>query len=423
MSITFQQIRRQLYSDLPGSGFTFTAATVNAAGTSGITTIDPRLVEGGQLNYNANKYAGKYLLRPTLASADQIRACAALSISGTTATLKFDGANYSDTSTTANFEMSVLPLAEWLDVVNDALEWDKTEYEEVLAHGPTDYQLTTDASWTESNATDTVYTTASKTYSGIGGINLANSSANGYTRSGSERGGKRTVFGGIWKCNSGTGIVRLRDGSATSLASISSTYTQFMYGRYLYDTDLQSNTTTLDLEGTESTADIDFDSVFIVRPDDNILYLPSWCIQKPKAISYAEWTVPVDTNLWDAYGRRLYALVEDEDYRYFYRGGEANPTGIELLRPGLMDNGPLWITGDRAFSDFGTLTDDTSTTNDLLHAVVARSKWLLGLRYPHLFPELAGGSEPASEVMNQRWIHSTSKPESRRTTWGPSALG
>src|SRR3990167_7905156 len=99
MSITFQQIRRQLYSEAPGSGLVFTAATVPAAGTSGITTIDPRIVEGAA-NANTNKYVGKYILRPTLAAADQIRAAATRSVTSGTATLLWTGAtNYADTTT------------------------------------------------------------------------------------------------------------------------------------------------------------------------------------------------------------------------------------------------------------------------------------------------------------------------------------
>ena len=377
-----------------GMGWKITA-TATASGLTASTT-DPRVARAAVASEGLTGY---WLYFPSGASANQVRMIASVSVSSGTTTITTDGPNYNETLTGVTAYILSVDPNHINSLFNDALAELFTEFEIPLAHGPTDYDMSAaaDTDWTESGATDTKTTTAADVFSGRQAMTVANAGAGDYTRSGVVRLGqsRKALFFGVWKADVGTGVLRLRDSANTSLDTLSHDEEEFVYGAKLYAGSSTVEGVELDLEGTESTADIDWDCAGIVRPEDYIFRLPSWIDHRfnLRAVCKARWHTSKDTNLWYAFSKTLEALQEGVHYRYIRRPGEANPYAIELTEQGHAEANltehPLWLVGLRPYSDIATFSDDTTSHPVPEDELVAKVKVYLGLSYRDKFPALA----------------------------------
>ena len=191
------------------------------------------------------------------------------------------------------------------------------------------------------------------------------------------------------------------DTSGNSLASV--TYTEENWGLIWVDVSPGSTIEEVKfrLGGSGATDDTYWAAVGYYRPDDLTLDLPSWADarHKVKAISRAKYRGSTDSTAYQATSRNLAALDEGTDWRYVNEGASLNPYYIELQRTELLRDMPLFITGSRPRSDFGTLTTDSDSAYIDLQVWKERSKQLLGTRYSAAFPNLEG---KASKALAQR---------------------
>ena len=171
-AITRQAIRRELYNQIPGLGFSAIADSLTGATLTDTYTFRDASV-------GPNHYRGYYLYRPDLTSDDTIRKV--LTFVPSTGVVIVTGGNYSNT-TELDYEMVGLihpdELNSCITRAQRRIYFETMVPLTPLSDGDMDANNTT--SWDVTSATRAKVTAAANVYSGIRALEVTNTSANRY---------------------------------------------------------------------------------------------------------------------------------------------------------------------------------------------------------------------------------------------------
>ena len=402
-------------------GYKLTAATVTA---NTITTTDREIIRLGA-NYVDNRFQGWHLY---LASAGEEAMVTNMSVSSNTATLNFIGlsATTSGTPTTV-YLLRHCSWSELRNAVNDVLEYIPVECQIPLYHGPTDADMqdsdTVDASWTESNATDSLQTTAAEVWNGARSLVVTDSgSGGGYTASAVMRMGhseQGTAYA-IVKADTGTVALRVTDNGGNTVETVSTTQEDWVFIKKQFTLDSTDEGAALRLMGTTASAEGDWQFAWIVRHSSRIFRLPGWIDErfKVKGISRAYFRTPGDeADTWLADDVEFVALRGPEwddqrEWRPVFAQADANPHRIVLEDHCRLDE-PLFLTIESnyalpygvaaIFSGATSLLADAVTTTCPPHLLTARVKQWIGAMWQTEYAglEARGVQEYASRLRSR----------------------
>jgi len=414
MAVARSTVRDDLL-DLPEMRKLGWKITVTAT-TGGLlaTTTDPLV---NQYASSVQGLTGKWLYIPSASGVNQRRLISSLSVTSGTATLTTTGPNYTATYTdVTGYILSCDPT--WLNnLFNLALRRIFTQFEIPVAPGPIDYDMSASGvtNWTDGTGGGSItkQTTAAEVYTGRQSMVITNGAAAGYGRSAqvrTRRSGK-VWFRGIFKADVGTGVLRLRDGSGTSIDSVSNTGEEWVYVEKGLSVGASVDLLTLDLEGTGASDSIDWDCVEIVKEEDRLINLPSWIDKSFQvlAVSWAEYHTSIASGVYLASSRELHPLTKGVHYEYVHHVAEANPYAIRIRDEGVqyLDR-QWWITGLRPFSDIATFSAEADTTDADEDRLLLELKSMLGKAFPQGFPGVAAAA--AIEIREEERLSETPAP-------------
>lgn len=400
----------QLLDEVVGLGIKFTG-TATASGQT-VTTNSPIINRGGA-NKPPTDLQGRYLWIPSETGDDRVHSITTVSVAASTGVTTITTLDTYDSTTTAG-TMYVLAIHPdiLINLLNDGLEVEYTDITLPLSADITDGDMQTSGvtNWSDTNATSSKVTTAANVLYGVRGLRVLNSGANGYTATAAASRIARGKTFRVWaivRADVGTAVLTVVDTSGNSLASVE--YSEENWG--LVWVDMSPGSTIEEVKfrlgGSGASDDTYWAAVGYYRPDEMNLDLPSWADakHKVKALSVAEFRGTTDSTAYQARSRSLRRLDEGVDWRYVNEGASLHPDYIELLRRDLLSDMPLYLTGTRPRSDFGTLTsggDMSDTVYIELQVWKERAKQLLGERYPAAFPgmaEIAAGKLAQRETL------------------------
>lgn len=424
-TVTGTQILDQLLDEVPqpSLGYKF-AGTATAAGAV-VTTTDPQINALGA-NGEAQRFGGRLLYIPSASGADQVHSITDISVSANTTTITTLGTYGSTYTSVAMYILADHPDS-IRNLINDALEQEYTDAYVPLAHGPDDYdmQAANTTSWPDSsNVTVTLNTTAPEVFMGVRGKKTAFSDAGysentGFVR---VRRDERVLFWGIWKADVGTITLQLVSRAGTVLDSIDNTSEAWMLGYKTVAIPSGVEEVTLRLAGSANGDEGDWSAACITRLDNRRFNLPSWADTRGKLRGLAKLNHlgrGYDNYTYEAMDFEELVLTEGDEYRYLSREGDINPYQVVLTQQstwgGLLSH-PLFLVGQRPFSDYGTLTTDASTTTVPMRNIVTRAKYLLGERFPSTWPGLKEQMAPQLSVLST--LRMTRRPKPAKHSWG-----
>lgn len=404
----------QLLDEVQGLGVKFTG-TATASGQV-VTTNNPIINRGGS-NKPANDYAGRLLYIPSETGDDQVHSIKSVSVAESTGITTITTLDTYD-STTTNGTMYILSLHPdaLRNLLNDSLELEYTDITIPLIADVVDGDMQTSGvtNWSDTNAQSSKVITAATVLYGIRGLRVALSGANGYSETAAAsrivRGQQFRAFA-IGRADVGSAVMTVVDTSGNTLASASSTEENWN----LIWVDVSPGSTVEEVKfrlgGSGASDDTYWACVGFYRVDDLIIDLPTWADakHKVKAISTANFRGATDSTAYQALSRSLHRLDEGRDWRYVNEGASIHPYYIELMNRNFLDEWPIFITGSRPRSDFGTLSADSDTCYIELQVWKERAKSLIGRRYPTAFPGLEG--EGSRGIAERAALRETSPPE------------
>lgn len=401
----------QLLDEVAGMGLKFTG-TATASGTT-VTTTDPEIIKGTA--GTSYRFQQKFLYVSSATGADEVHAIVSHVISGNTATITTLG-TYGSTYTNAACYILAVPPSQLMALANDALDLEYTDFQAPLRSGPDDADMQDSAttSWPDtSNVTMAVQATAAEVLFGTRSKS-ATFSAAGYSQSTLVNVGtnKSILVWGIWKSDVGTNGFELVDSSGNSLASVTSTQEIWVMGKKELEVGVES--VRIRLTGSAASDQGDWNAAVIVKTGDRLFKAPSWVDERFKAhpglAASTFHTSATEADTWEAESMTLQLLEEGVHYRYITRKGDANPHQFEILDAGAQFlSNPMWIVGGRPYSDFGTISTYSGTTNCPIQVWKERIKVLIGERWPQAFPDLA--SMASAKLAQREALRQTAPPE------------
>ena len=377
---TRQAIRRELYNQIPGLGFSGTADSVTT------TTI----VDAFALADTAGStvaYKGMYIYRPELATDDRVKKATTLVLA--TGALSHGSTNYADTTDTEYEIVGPMHPDELNSCITRAMTRIYYDVQVPLCGEITDGDMdaSTTTSWTNvlSPATEEKVTTAAKVYSGIRALHVLNNSAGEGKQSVTIKG--FAPNGGEWVYASAivhadVGTAELHVYNVTGSASIASvTSNQEGWAHLWLRVQLPSGCEEIALQllGTESNADLYWNHAMLYRVEQRShLPAPSWLDDQWKFLKLRE------ARYLKSHSSQTYGGYDDAGSRTFHDWSQpahysldplhidTNPYMVQLMRP--MPQNELWIQGKRPYSDSEDLSTESSTTRAPLRLVYAYAK-------------------------------------------------
>ena len=386
--ITRQNIRRELYEQIPGLGFNGTADSIAAGSiTDAFALRDSTL--------GPNHYRGNYIYRPDLSTDDRIKKASTLT--NTTGLLAHSGSNYSDTSD-GNYEIVGLLHPDELNAcIERAIQRVYFEYMSPLQGDCTDGDMDANntTSWTGTDATVTKNTTASSIFSGIRSLRVANTGASGYAQSVTIRVIPNTYFyaSAVLRSDVGTASLVVRDitNGATIGTSSTSAEEQFVHLWMKETVPSTCEEIAIRLTGSGASDDIYWNHAVFYQLDRKILPAPSWLDEpwKFQKLRQASYTKSIsnqsDGGYDDAMSRVFKDWLQPSMFSLDPLHIDANPYQVQLMRT--MPSEELWLGGKRPFSDLESLSTESSTTRAPQRELFAYCKDEVGRvlrkRYPH----------------------------------------
>lgn len=380
MSNSRRTIRRQLLDQIPALGFYGTADSV-AAGS----IVDTFIFQDS--NLSTSQYKGCYILRPDRTGDDRIKKAGALVLAS--GTLAHTGSNYTNTSDMVYEIIGLLHPDELDACIVRALKRIYFETQVPLTRVTDGDFPNSVANWTGTNANLTAITAAANVYSGIGSMRVANTLANGYAASVAITVSKGEPFWCSAICRSASGTADLVVWDNTNGAVISNkTHTDSQWQR-LWILDYLPSTcesVIIRCRGTESDADIYWDSVHFYTLNERRIMAPSWLDEPWKFLKLreAKYARSLATGQDDATTRYLQDWFSPAHFTLDPFQPEVNPYAVQLQRP--LPQTDLWIEAKRPYFDLEPLATDSATTTAPLNLILAFSKLelasLLTKRYP-----------------------------------------
>ena len=382
-------VRRQLYDDLKewgplpgivGLGIYFTATV----GASTFDTTDDRL---NNSHWSVERLRGLYFYNDPAAQ-DEYRQINSYSLASGTNTVTPYRASMT-VGTDKSCEISIVNPQELNRIIADALEYIYTDYTTLLTIPIADHDQAAGntTSWTAAAGATLAKTAVQANVPPFNyqSLSVTNDSANDYAASAAFLlpTGFRGRLMGVSKRTTGTSILRLQ-GASASLDSISTDEQSFVYMEKEI-TVSEDQSCTLRLENDNAAGVSHWGAVGVQPYGRATVTLPSWVDNnhKLKSVAVGHFTEQIAQDVFDA---RAMTLLPFHDYRYNSTAFGANPHRLELTA-GVT--GPLFISGSRPHSDIEAMATDAATTTADLHNVTAVCKYLLGMRFPALFPGLA----------------------------------
>ena len=380
-----------------GLGIKITGATVNAGVT--FTTTHPEINRLGA-NGPADRLQGWYVY--VVADAEE-RMITTVAFSGGVATITVTTAFTGEAA--ATLYITRAPVSALLSHANIALSKIIIEGMIPLYHGPDDADLqdsdSIDASWTETNATDTEQTTDAEVLQGARSLVVTDSgSGGGYTRSSTVRMGqsRRGTAFAIAKSDTGTSALRVNDQGGTALETVNFTQEEWLFIKKQFSLASDDEGCTLDLLEVTAGAAGDWQHAWVVKEGNGAFRLPEYIDRHFRVTGIAraifhESGPEADT--WLADSVEYERLRRDEDYRFNVRHGDANPNWIYLTREavarGLLTEPLFLILAMPASAPYGVsaaLTTVASTSIVPQEWLVAYMKYMIGKYYPSIKPGL-----------------------------------
>ena len=379
-------------------GIKLTGCTVNAGAT--FTTTHPEMNRLGA-NTPSGRLQGWYAYAVADAEERMITTVASSAgICTVTVTLAFTG------EAAATVYITRVPISVLLNHANIALSKILIEGMIPLYHGPDDADLqdsdTVDASWAESNATDTVQTTDAEVWQGARSLVVTDSgSGGGYTRSGVVRmgqGARGTAFA-IAKSDAGTSALRVNDQGGTALETVPFTQEEWLFIKKPFGLASDDEGCVLDLLESTASAAGDWQFAWVVKEGNGAFRLPEHVDRyfRVKGVARAIFREPgSEADTWLADSVEFESLRRDSgagdgDYRFNVRHADANPNWVYILNRSLLTE-PLFLILDMpASAPYGVaaaLTTLASTSLVPQAWFVAYMKYMLGDFYPSLKPGL-----------------------------------
>ena len=384
---TRRAARRVLFDLITNLGFPGTADTV-AAGS----ITDAYAFQDSALG--VNHFRGTYIYRPTTTGDDVVKKAGNLTLA--TGLLAHTGSNYTDITETLYEIIGPLHPDELNACIQRALRKVYFETQTVLTLGSdlatiTDFDMEANntTSWTATSSTLTKSTGVANVFSGLRSLRVANSGANGRAESVSYpvHRGEPVYIAAIARADVGTANFQLYDiTNSVALQTFSSTQEGWVHFWWQGNVGSTTEEVAFRLIGTESTADVYWDSIVFYRLADRRIVAPSWLDEPWKFLKLRQ----------AVYKRNLAANVDDANSRTFADWftpqhftldpfhPEANAYAVQLRKP--LPSADLWLEGKRPFFDLEPLTNDTDTTTAPLQQLLAYTKLelaqLLVKRYP-----------------------------------------
>ena len=378
-AITRQAIRRELYNQVPGLGFSGTADSV--AGTSITDAFALRDSTLGQ-----NHYRGMYLYRPDLSTDDRIKK--ATTLVNTTGALSHGGSTYVDQADLDYEIVGVMHPDELNACIQRAMQRIFLEVQVPLSPEITDGDMDANntTSWSDvgTPATKAKTTTGSRVFSGIRALRVLNDAVDEGVQSTTIRGfptnsGERVYVSAVVHVDVGTANLILYDvTNAANIRSVTSTEEGWAH-LWLQDVlPTGAEEIAIRLTGTQSNADLYWSHVVVYRLDSKRLAAPSWLDEPYKLIKLRE------THYGKSLSSQTNGGYDDATSRYFSDWLQpsmfsleplhldTNPYEVQLTKP--LPLNELWIHGKRPFSDLEDLSTDASTTLAPARQVYAYSK-------------------------------------------------
>ena len=424
MTITRRNIRRLLFDQVPGLGFSGTADSVATTSLTDTAVFADSTVAVGH-------YRGHYLVRPDRTGDDRIKRIT--TINTTTGAASHNSTVYSNTTDT-NYEVIGLIHPDELDAcITRAMKRIYYEVQVPLVGIVTDGDMegTTTASWTASsgNITLTKSTTADKVFSGTRSLRGVQVATAQYASSQSFRVYENTVFyaSALVHAPTGTAQFDIYDLSNTTVvASITSNDPGWSHVWLQGQVPSGCELMQVRLGGVENNADIYWDHALFYNRDEYRLPAPSWLDEQHKFLKLREARYRRTVNSTSSGGVDMgNSLTFDDWYQPNMYSLEpfhvdANPYVVQLQQRCPMNE--LWINGKRAYVDTEPLTADTDTTHAPENLVVAYARQelvtVLRRRYPSDKRWEFASMEAAADVDAQ----TASRPETplqpvRREEW------
>jgi len=381
-------------------GYKFTAATI---GNTSLTTTDSTLIRLG--TQESSDWLNSYELYLGTAGESRSVAVAGVSVSSSTLTLTFNGANATNQASTSTVYLlrPGFTFAYLVALANDSLEeLTTTMYEPVKSIGDSLQGSAVDSDWSESGATDTVDTTATKLGSfGQQVLDVLDTGAGGgYTQMALSRipQGTRGRLHGLVQSITGTSTLAIVDGSGNVQDSIGTTQMAEVYLGKNVSFDATDEQARLRLVQTTTAGEGYWTAAWFTRADQTVFKLPSYLDARYKIDQvvrrvFHDAGTEADTWLADSY--EDVPLSVNDDYYFSYRGADGSAPVVIFTERGKQYLGePLFVVVNGPYTaPYGksTVFSTLASTNPCpARTLSAYMVYLIGLRNPDAFPGYEG---------------------------------
>lgn len=383
MTITRRAIRRLLYDEVPGLGFSGTADSVAAGSLTDTFTFQDSTQSTGH-------FRGMYIYRPTLTTDDRVKRIISVSAVGAAS---ISGTNYANTADLTYEVVGILHPDELNACIIRAMKRIYFELQIPLPGDITDGDMEAvgTASWTASGVNITLTKSTGTVLSGTYSLRGVNVATNQYAQSVTIRvtPNEPIFVSAVCRADTGTGELILRDMTNGVVIGTSATSSQEQW-QHLYIVAAIPGTceeVAIRLNGQENNADIYWNHALAYRTHQTSLVAPSWLDEQHKFLKLREcrYQSAVATQRDDALSRTFDDWLQPSMFSLDPFPLETNPYMIQLKRS--LPNNELWLNGKRPYSDVEPLTSsdlDTTHAPEALVLAYARQELatVLRRRYP-----------------------------------------
>lgn len=398
MSNSRRTIRRELYDAVPGLGFSGTADSL-----VGATLTDT--FQFRDATVGANYYRGMYMYRPDLSTDDRVRKIT--SVATATGVVTVTGASYADTAELDYEVVGVMHPDELNACIDRALR--RVFYElqvPLTAIVDGDMETSGVSNWTASDGsiTPTKETSGDLVLTGTQSLKLVSTSATNYLSS--NRVGvdpdEPFFLSAVVLATTGNGKLSLWDATNTALIG-EVAFTEWEHWRQVWLTGTTPSTCReiqVRLYSQSASTTHYYNHVVFYGRNHYSYEAPSWLDEQYKLLKLREARymsaldqptitagtgVSVGGGMNSATSKTYHDWLQPSMFSLDPLHVDVNPYTVQLLKP--IPTNELWLQGKRPFSDAGTLSADTSTTNAPLAQLLAYAKdevaRVCRKRYPH----------------------------------------
>lgn len=363
MTLSRANIRRELYNQVPGLGFSGTADSLTGATLTDTFVFNDTTLPSGH-------YRGMYLYRPDRTTDDRIKRIVSHVPSTGVVTV---ASSYSNTSD-LNYEVVGLLHPDELNAcITRAMQRIFFETQLPLCGEITDgdMEAANTSSWTASAGSLVMAksSTATNVFTGTYSLRLTNGAANQYAYSNNIRvlGNEPFFASAVVRADVGTASLTVYDVTNSAIIYRAVTTSQELWQNLFVVSSIPSTCEEIQLQlgGTESNADCYWNHALFYRTQQTFLPAPSWVDEQHKLLKIRQcmYLAAKDTDTHDATSRTYDDWLQPSMFSLDPFRLETNPYMIQFKRR--LPNHELWVEGKRPYSDVEPLT---TTDSDTTHA-------------------------------------------------------